>query len=113
MPKFACSVPVEHDCVNYLPTGKFYMLFLLSADFFQNQLFLKNSFRNTIRVSNTLDLNQARHFVGPDPVPTLCKVYQQMTLVGNEYTRESLMITCSLFGVGNGSLLTGCWPYAV
>ena len=41
MPKFACSVPVEYDCVNYLPTGKFYMLFLLSADFFQNQLFLK------------------------------------------------------------------------
>ena len=26
----------------------------------------KNSFRNTIRVSNRLDPDQARHFVGPD-----------------------------------------------
>ena len=40
--------------------------FLKSADFFQNQLFFsKNSFRNTIRVSYSLDLDQARHFVGP------------------------------------------------
>ena len=30
--------------------------------------FLKNSFRNTIRVSNSLDPDQARHFVGPDLV---------------------------------------------
>ena len=34
--------------------------FLSSADFyFQNQLFEKISFRNTIRVSNTLDPDQA------------------------------------------------------
>ena len=31
--------------------------------FFQNQLFLKNSFRKIIRVSNSLDPDQARHFV--------------------------------------------------
>ena len=38
-----------------------------SADFFsQNHLFSKNSFRNTIRVSNSLDRDQARYFVGPD-----------------------------------------------
>ena len=43
--------------------------FLSSADFFQNQLFFKNSFRNTIRVSNSLDPDQARHFVGPDLGP--------------------------------------------
>ena len=34
----------------------------------------KNSFRNIIRVSNSLDPNGAQCFV--------CKVYQQMTLVG-------------------------------
>ena len=45
------------------------LLCLLSADFFQNQLFLKNSFRNTIRVSNSLEPDQARHFVGPDLGP--------------------------------------------
>ena len=40
---------------------------LSSADFFQNQFFSKNS--NTIKVSNSLDPDQARHFVGPDLGP--------------------------------------------
>ena len=35
-----------------LPTGKFFHAFLSSADFFFKSIFLKNSFRNTIRVSN-------------------------------------------------------------
>ena len=43
-----------------------YECFLSSADFFQNQLFLKNSFRNIIRVSNSLDPDQARQNVWPD-----------------------------------------------
>ena len=44
--------------------------FLSSADiFFQNQLFLKNSFHNTIKVSNSLDPNQSRDYVGPDLGP--------------------------------------------
>ena len=52
------------------------MLFLSSADF-QNS---KNYFKINIRVSNYLDPDQARHFV----VPTVCKGYQQTTLVGKE-----------------------------
>ena len=36
-------------------------MLLSSAVFFQNHLF-----RNTIRVSNSLDPDQARRFVGPD-----------------------------------------------
>ena len=44
----------------------------------------KNSFRNTILVSNRLDPDQDRHFVGPDLGPSVCKGYQQTTLVGNE-----------------------------
>ena len=44
--------------------------FLSSADFFfQNQLLNKNAFRNIIRVSNSLDPDQARRFVGPDLGP--------------------------------------------
>ena len=39
-------------------------MFLSSADFFP-----KNSFRNIIRVSNSLDPDYARHFVGPDLGP--------------------------------------------
>ena len=44
------------------------MLFLSSADFFKST-FSKNSFRNTIRVSNSLDPDQARQNVGPDLGP--------------------------------------------
>ena len=37
-----------------------------SADFFfTNSTFSPNSFRNTIRVSNCLDPDQDRHYVGP------------------------------------------------
>ena len=36
------------------------------ADFW---LFSKNEFRNTIRVSNSLDPDQARHNIGPDLGP--------------------------------------------
>ena len=34
--------------------------------FFLNHLFQKQSFMNTIKVSNSLDPDQARHFVGAD-----------------------------------------------
>ena len=43
--------------------------FLLSADFFSKSTFYKNSFMNTIRMSNRLDPDQTRHFVGPDLDP--------------------------------------------
>ena len=37
--------------------------------FFSRSTFSKSSFRNTIRVSNSLDPNKNLHFVGPDLVP--------------------------------------------
>ena len=40
----------------------------MSADFFQNQFFQNNYFRNTISV-NSLDPDQARHFVVHDVGP--------------------------------------------
>ena len=43
--------------------------FLSSADFFSKSIFSKKSYRNTIRVSNSLDPDQTRHFVGPDLGP--------------------------------------------
>ena len=51
-----------------LPPEKFFMLFCRLLIFFKVN-FSKNSFRNTIRVSDSLDLDQARHFVGPDLGP--------------------------------------------
>ena len=41
---------------NSLPPWEIFHAFLLSADFFQNHFFLKNSFRNTIWVSCLFDL---------------------------------------------------------
>ena len=41
---------------------------LSSAEYFQST-FSKNSFRNNIRVSNSLDPDQARQNVGPDLGP--------------------------------------------
>ena len=37
---------------------------LVFADFYKNVTFLRKPFRNTISVSNSLDLDQARHVVG-------------------------------------------------
>ena len=45
------------------------MLLLLSADLRLKLTFSKNSFRNTIKVSNGLDPDEDRHFVGPDLGP--------------------------------------------
>ena len=51
-----------------LPTGYCSMLFCHLL-IFPISTFSKNSIRNTIRVSNNLDPDQARHFVGPDLGP--------------------------------------------
>ena len=45
------------------------IFFLWSADFFSKLTFSKNSIRNTISVANSLDPDQARHYVGPDLGP--------------------------------------------
>ena len=42
------------------------MLLLLSADFYRDNFFSKFSFRKTIRISNSLDPDQAPYFVRPD-----------------------------------------------
>ena len=51
-----------------MPPGEFFPLFCRLL-IFSKSTFLKNSFRNTIRVSNSLDPDQARHSVGPDLGP--------------------------------------------
>ena len=58
--------------------------FLSSADFFQNNLFLKKSFSITIRVSNGLDPEQARPFVGPDLDPNCFRGNRPSTILGKE-----------------------------
>ena len=60
-------------------------VFLSSADFFSKSTFSKNCSRNTIRVSNSLDPDQAGHFVGPGLGPNCLQDYQQITLGGKEF----------------------------
>ena len=40
-------------------------------------------------MSNSLDPDQARHFVGPDLGPNCLQIYQQMTLVDKELKKNS------------------------
>ena len=60
-------------------------MFFVVCWFFSKSIFSKHSFGNTIRVSNSLDPDQARNFVGLICVKTVCKCYQQITLVGEEF----------------------------
>ena len=57
------------------------MLLLWYADFFSNLTFSKISFRNSIRVSNSLDPDQGQHSVGPDLGPN----YLQRFSVGMKF----------------------------
>ena len=63
------------DCLQKLSVV--FPAFLSSADFFQNQLFRK-ILLGIPSESNSLDPDQARHFVGPDLGPNC----MQKTLVG-------------------------------
>ena len=61
--------------------------FMSSAAFFWKLFVQKNIHRNTIRVTNSLDPDQAQHIVGPDLGPkfqTVCKGHQQTTQAGKE-----------------------------
>ena len=56
---------------------------------FSKSTFSKKNFKNTIRVSNSLDPDHARPFFGPDLAPNCCEDYQQMTLVGKELKKNN------------------------
>ena len=61
-----CSLSNPFTCLlTLLHPGKLFPLFCRLL-IFSKSTFSKISFRNTIRVSNTLDPDQARHFVGSD-----------------------------------------------
>ena len=64
--------------VNFLPTGIFFSCFSSYAVFVQNQ----NSFRNTIRVSNSLDQISLDILSVLIWIQTVCKSKKQTTLGG-------------------------------
>ena len=57
------AAPFKKLRTNSLHNGSFCMIFVACC-FFSKLTFSKNSFRNTIRVSNSMDQYQAQHFVG-------------------------------------------------
>ena len=71
-----------------------YILFFIlsSADFFSKLTFSKKSFRNIIRVSNSLDPDQAPILSGLTWVQTVNKGYQQATLVGKELKLKNMKV---------------------
>ena len=65
---------------------------LPSAVFFPKSAFSKNSFRDTIRVSNSLDPDQATRFVGPELGPySLQKLSAGDTIVGKDLSINLLL----------------------
>ena len=67
-----------------------HVFFLLSADFFSKLTYF---FRNMIRVSISLDPDQACCDVGPDQDPTVFKCYQQL----KSFMQVYLITWCRLF----------------
>ena len=69
--------------------------------FFLNSTFLKNYFRNTIRVSNSLDPDQANKIPGLIWVQMVCKGYQQKTSIEISGQKKGVEIcgTCILLSV--------------
>ena len=67
-----------------MPPEKFFMLFCCLLIVFSKSTFLKNYFRNTIRVSNRLDPDQAGYLWGLIWIQTVCKSYQQTPQVDKE-----------------------------
>ena len=67
-----CESAIKAILADYYSNSAFWAFlqaFLSSVDIFQNLFFSKTSFRNTVRVSNSFDPDQARHIVGPDLYP--------------------------------------------
>ena len=63
------------------------MFFLSSADFFSRSTFPKKIFQEYHQSVNS---DQARHFVGLNWVQIVCKVYRQTTLERKDLIKESI-----------------------
>ena len=79
--------------------GNFTCFFVICW-FFQNSTFSKKYFRNTIRVSNSLDPDQDRHSIGPDLGPNclqrlIISIWQKLPL---SIRRELRKPNCGFLG---------------
>ena len=76
--------------------GNFACFFVVCGFFFKLTFSNKKSFRNTIKVANSLDPDQARCFVGPDLDPNCLQ--RLSAQAGNIYLIERirLYISCDM-----------------
>ena len=70
--------------------------------------FLKKSFRNTIRVTNSLGPDHDRHSVGPDLCP-VCKIYQQTTKAAVCNKRVKLTMTLAICQGHHIEIISPSW----
>ena len=81
--------------------------------FFQNHLYSKNCFRNTIRGSKSLNQIRPDFLSGLIWFQTVCKSYQQTTLVGKElnnfFKKLSFWNTISVKDLGSGPTFYQAW----
>ena len=73
------------------PILTLYMHVVLSSADFKKIIVSNYSFRNTIRVSNSLEPDQARHFVGPDLGPNCLQ-----RLSADDTSRQRVKYECVL-----------------
>ena len=77
-PEFRNNPENFHPCLTHFILGHFFMFFCRLLIFFKSS-FSKNSYKNTIRVSNSLGPDQAQHFVGPDLGPNCLQFFFKIT----------------------------------
>ena len=70
---------------------------LSSAEFFSKSTFSNNSFRNTIRMPNLLDPDQARHYVRPDLGPKCLQRLSADDTRRQKVKSESILFTQIFF----------------
>ena len=78
------------DAVNSLHAGKLFMIICYLCFSSSKFTFSYDSFRNTNKVSHSLDPDQALQYVGPDLGSSVCKDYQQVTLASRFKTLKPL-----------------------
>ena len=76
--KYAASIWKEKHTLSFCMMGNFSLFFDVCWQF-SKLTFSKNSFRNTIRVSSSLDPDQDRHYVSPDLGPN-CFISRRQNL---------------------------------
>ena len=83
---------IDHRPINLIKTSNHLTICMLGIFYDVKSRPLANinffnkikSFRNTNRVSSSLDPDQARLCIGPDLVQTVCKGYQLVVLAGKK-----------------------------